>query len=161
MAHFSTRTSHQELPMSTDTIPRPALLLGWAGVMPFALFAMGSVLNIHLWSWDSTMALRAYGACILSFMGGAQWGVLLPREGGHAPFLRYLLSVLPALLAFLCLLIPSMPGLIGLVVGFLALLTYDVSTVRQGLAPRWYASLRVQLTLAVVALLGITVLARL
>ncbi len=56
-------------------------------------------------------------------MGGAQWGVLLPREGGHAPFLRYLLSVLPALLAFLCLLIPSMPGLIGLVVGFLALLT--------------------------------------
>jgi hypothetical protein len=147
--------------MFTDTIPRPALLLGWAGVIPFALLTAASVLDIQPWSLDPTMALRAYGACILSFMGGAQWGVLLPREGGHAPFLRYLLSVLPALLAFLCLLIPSMPGLIGLVVGFLALLTYDVSTVRQGLAPRWYASLRVQLTLAVVALLGITVLARL
>jgi hypothetical protein len=147
--------------MPTDTIPRPALFLGWAGVVPFALFAVGSVLGIKLWSWDPTMALRGYGTCILSFMGGAQWGVLLPREGGHAPFLRYLLSVLPALLAFLCLLIPSTPGMIGLVVGFLALLAYDLSTVRQGLAPRWYASLRVQLTLAVVALLGITVLARL
>jgi hypothetical protein len=105
------------------------------------------------------MALRAYGACILSFMGGAQWGVLLPQEGGHAPFFRYLISVLPALLAFLCLLIPSTPGLIGLIIGFLALLAYDLSTIDQGIAPRWYASLRIQLTLAVVVLLGIALLA--
>ena len=132
--------------MSTDTIPRPALLLGWAGVMPFALFAMGSVLNIHLWSWDSTMALRAYGACILSFMGGAQWGALLPREGGHAPFLRYLLSVLPALLAFLCLLIPSTAGLIGLIVGFLALLAYALSTRSASWATRFCPSLRCSVT---------------
>jgi hypothetical protein len=147
--------------MTTDVIPRPALLLGWAGVIPFALLTAASVLDIHPWSLDPTMALGAYGACILSFMGGAQWGVLLPQESGHVPFFRYLVSVLPALLAFLCLLIPSTAGLIGLIVGFLALLAYDLSTVRQGLAPQWYASLRVQLTLAVVALLGITVLARL
>ena len=147
--------------MTTNVIPRPALLLGWTGVIPFALLTAASVFDIHPWSLDPTMALRAYGACILSFMGGAQWGVLLPREEGHAPFFRYAISVLPALLAFLCLLTPNTPGLIGLIVGFLALLAYDVSTVRQGLAPRWYASLRTQLTLAVVALLGITVLARL
>jgi hypothetical protein len=144
--------------MTTDVIPRPALLLGWAGVIPFALLTSASVLDIHPWSLDPTTALRAYGACILSFMGGAQWGVLLPREEGHAPFSRYLVSVLPALLAFLCLLIPSTAGLIGLIVGFLALLAYDLSTVQQGLAPRWYASLRVQLTLAVMVLLGIAVI---
>jgi len=146
--------------MTTDVIPRPALLLGWAGVIPFALLTAASVLDIHPWSLDPTMALRANGACILSFMGGAQWGVLMPQEGAHVPFFRYLVSVLPALLAFLCLLIPSTPGLIGLIVGFLALLAYDLSTVRQGLAPRWYAPLQIQLTLAVVVLLGITVLAR-
>jgi Protein of unknown function (DUF3429) len=56
------------------------------------------------------------------------------------------------------LLIPSTAALIGLIVGFLALLAYDLSTVRQGLAPRWYASLRVQLTLAVMVLLGIAVI---
>jgi len=145
--------------MTTDVIPRPALLLGWAGVIPFALLTAASVLDMHLWSLDPAMALGAYGACILSFMGGAQWGVLLPQEEGHAPFFRYLASVLPALLAFLCLLIPSTSGLIGLIVGFLALLAYDLSAVRQGLAPRWYASLRIQLTLAVVVLLGITVIA--
>jgi hypothetical protein len=145
--------------MTTDVIPRPALLLGWAGVIPFALLTAASVLDIQPWSLDRTMALRAYGACILSFMGGAQWGVLLPQEGGHAPFFRYLISVLPALLAFLCLLIPSTPGLIGLIIGFLALLAYDLSTIHQGIAPRWYASLRIQLTLAVVVLLGIALLA--
>ena len=145
--------------MTTDVIPRPALLLGWAGVIPFALLTAASVLDIQAWSLDSTLALRAYGACILAFMGGAQWGVLLPREEGHAPFYRYAIAVLPALLAFLCLLIPSTPGLIGLIVGFLALLAYDLSTVRRGLAPGWYASLRVQLTLAVVLLLGIAVIA--
>jgi hypothetical protein len=145
--------------MTTDVIPRPALLLGWAGVIPFALFTAASVLDIYPWSLDPTLALRSYGACILSFMGGAQWGVLLPREEGHAPSFRYAISVLPALLAFLCLLIPSTPGLVGLIVGFLALLAYDLSTVRQGFPPRWYASLRVQLTLAVVALLAIAVLA--
>lgn len=47
-----------------------------------------------------------------------------------------------------------------LIAGFLALLAYDISTVRQGIAPRWYTALRVQLTLAVVALPGITILAR-
>jgi hypothetical protein len=141
--------------MTTDVIPRPALLLGWAGVIPFALLTVASILDIHPWLGDPAVALRGYGACILSFMGGAQWGVLLRRKGGHAPFFQYLVSVLPALLASLCLLISRTPGLIGLIVGFLALLAYDLLTVREGLAPRWYASLRIQLTLAVVVLLGI------
>ena len=145
--------------MPKVTIPRPALLLGWAGVIPFALFAATSVLNVHLWALDPAVALRAYGACILSFMGGVQWGILLPRDEGRAPVSRYLISVVPALVAVLCLLIPNGAGLIGLIAGFLGLLAYDISTVRQGLAPRWYTSLRVQLTLAVVALLGVAVLA--
>jgi hypothetical protein len=116
--------------MTRDVIPRPALLLGWTGVIPFALLTAASVLDIHPWFLDPRMALRAYGACILSFMGAAQWGALLPHEEGYAPFFRYLISVLPALLACLCLLIPSTPGLIGLIAGFLALLAYDLLTVR-------------------------------
>jgi uncharacterized protein YqgC (DUF456 family) len=107
------------------------------------------------------MALRAYRACILSFIGGVQWGILLLRHEGRTPFLRYLLSVLPALLAVLCLLIPNTPGLFELIVGFLAFLAYDLSTILQGLALRYYTSLRVQLRMAVVALLGMTALARL
>ncbi len=147
------------MPM-TDAIPRPALILGWAGVIPFALLTTAVVLDITLWALDPRWGLRAYGACILSFLGGVQWGLLLPRnEGGLSPFPRYLFSILPSLVGFLCLLIPNLPGLIGLLIGFIGLLAYDVSTMRHGLAPRWYASLRVQLTVAVVLLLGIAAMA--
>ncbi len=146
------------MPM-TDAIPRPALILGWAGVIPFALLTTAVVLDITLWALDPRWGLRAYGACILSFLGGVQWGLLLPRnEGGLSPFPRYLFSILPSLVGFLCLLIPNLPGLIGLLIGFIGLLAYDVSTMHHGLAPRWYASLRVQLTVAVVLLLGIAAL---
>jgi hypothetical protein len=143
----------------TDAIPRPALILGWAGVIPFALLTTATALDIPLWTWDPAWALRAYGACILSFLGGAQWGLLLPRsESGYSPFSRYSVSVLPSLLGFLCLLVPNQPGLIGLLIGFIGLLAYDVATVRQGLAPRWYTSLRLQLTVAIALLLGIAAL---
>ena len=141
---------------TTDAIPRPALILGWAGVIPFALLTAAATLDIRLWSLDPAWGLRAYGACILSFLGGVHWGVLLLQfGGGHSPFSRYLFSVLPSLLGFVSLLLPSQLGSIGLLVGFIGLLAYDVSAVRQGLAPRWYTSLRVQLTVAVVVLLGI------
>lgn len=144
----------------TDAIPRPALILGWAGVIPFALLTTAVVLDITLWSLDSKWGLRAYGACILSFLGGVQWGLLLPRqEGGHSPFSRYLFSVLPSLLGFSCLLVTNQLGLIGLLIGFIGLLVYDASTVRRGLAPHWYTSLRAQLTVAVVLLLGVAAFA--
>jgi hypothetical protein len=143
----------------TDAIPRPALMLGWAGVIPFALLTVAVAFDIALWYLDPQWALRAYGACILSFLGGVQWGLMLPRqEGGHSPFPRYLFSVVPSLLGFLCLLIPNRLGLVGLVIGFIGLLAYDVSTVRHGLAPRWYASLRVPLTVVIVLLLGVAAL---
>jgi hypothetical protein len=63
--------------------------------------------------------------------------------------------VLPALLAFLCLLAPQTLGLVGLAAGLMGLLAYDLSTVRRGFAPVWYGTLRSQLTGAVVILLAI------
>jgi hypothetical protein len=142
-----------------DAIQRPALLLGWAGVIPFALLTAAIVLGVEVSSLDPRGALRAYGATILSFLGGTQWGALLPRnqEEVSLPW-RYGVSVLPALLGFLCLLAPHTLGLAGLVAGFLGLLAYDLSTVRSGLAPEWYRKLRLQLTGGVVVLLTIAAL---
>jgi hypothetical protein len=137
-------------------VPRPAFFLGWAGVLPFALLTAATVLGLKPLSLDARAALLAYGAAILSFLGGAQWGVLLPRSQEETSLLwRYGVSVLPALLAFLCLLAPQTLGLVGLAVGLMALLAYDLSTVRRGLAPVWYGTLRSQLTGAVVILLAI------
>jgi hypothetical protein len=137
-----------------SAVPRPAVLLGWAGVMPFALLTAAIVLGIEPLSLDARAALLAYGAAILSFLGGAQWGVLLPRNPEEASLLwRYGVSVLPALLGFLCLLAPHTLGLVGLAAGLIGLLAYDLSTVRGGLAPGWYGTLRLQLTGSVVVLL--------
>ena len=141
-----------------DAAPRPALLLGWAGVIPFALLTAVLVLGMELGPVDPHWALRGYGAAILSFLGGAQWGVLLARTQEADLLWRYGVSVLPALLGFLCLLTPHTFGHVGLAVGLLALLAYDLSTVRRGLAPGWYGPLRLQLTAAVVVPLAIAAL---
>jgi hypothetical protein len=145
---------------ATRAVPRPALLLGWAGVNPFALLTAAAVLGIEPLPLDARAALLAYGAAILSFLGGAQWGVLPPRSQDEASLpWRYGVSVLPALLSFLCLLAPHTLGLAGLAAGLLGLLAYDLSTVSRGLAPGWYGTLRLQLTGAVVLLLAVAALA--
>jgi hypothetical protein len=141
---------------ANDAIPRPALLLGWVGVIPFALLTAAIVFGIEPLSLNARGALGAYGATILSFLGGVQWGVLLPHsQDGVSPLRRYSVSILPALLGFLCLLAPHPLGLVGLAAGLLGLLAYDLSTVRRGLAPGWYGTLRLQLTAAVVPLLAV------
>ncbi len=136
--------------------PRTPFLLGWAGVLPFAALTIAAIADWSPFGIDPQEALAAYGACILSFLGGAQWGVLLPRDRteAHEPW-RYAVSVLPQLLAFGCLLLPGRLAVLGLIIGFVGLVAYDLSTVRAGLTPPWFGRLRVQLTGAVVALLAI------
>lgn len=141
-------------------IPPAALLLGAAGVIPFAalalLIAMGGAGLIA--PEQAERMLRLYGALILSFMGGAQWGLSTARaEGPKARALA--VSVLPALFAWAAFLIPTGPGLLALSAAFLALMLYDLWTVRRGEAPVWYGRLRVGLTLAVIASLGAASLA--
>ncbi|MBW0151681.1 MAG: DUF3429 domain-containing protein [Phenylobacterium sp.] len=141
-------------------IPPAALMLGAAGVIPFAalalLIAMGGAGLIA--PEQAERMLRLYGALILSFMGGAQWGLSTARpEGPKARALA--VSVLPALFAWAAFLIPTGPGLLALSAAFLALMLYDLWTVRRGEAPVWYGRLRVGLTLAVIASLSAASLA--
>ena len=143
--------------MEREFIPRAALILGWAGVLPFAALALGALLDLALPVAQPRQALISYGAIILSFMGGVQWGlVTAPRVAiaGRDGRNRFGISVLPALWAWFCLLaLPPAAALLGLAAGFAALLAYDLHTVRTGYASLWYRPLRIQLTVAVVFLL--------
>ena len=79
--------------MSDDArIPRPALLLGLAGLIPF-LWSAATHLSPALagWAgqWLPPMFLGAYvgltwGTVILSFMSGVLWGFATRAEGGQA-----------------------------------------------------------------------------
>ena len=63
-------------------IPRPAFVLGWLGVIPFAAFALLAVTGGVLPHGSAMSGLVPYGAIILSFMGGAQWGLSMVTGGG-------------------------------------------------------------------------------
>ncbi len=102
-----------------------------------------------------------YGAVILSFMGGVQWGLAMlatmqAKSGRKHPDAAHLaISVCPALVGWIAALLGPASGLALLATGFVALLVFDLWTVRRELAPRWYAPLRIQLTVAVVILLAL------
>ncbi|SMX40550.1 DUF3429 domain-containing protein [Maliponia aquimaris] len=143
-------------------IPRSALLLGLAGVLPFAWGA----LTIHVpAAYDLGLATLGprfvgpyvalfYGAVILSFMSGVLWGFATKAQGGQATT-GYALSVIPALWAFFTTGGGEVTAALNLIFGFLGLLLLDFAFWRWGLAPPWWMRLRVLLTTLVLACLAV------
>ena len=141
-------------------IPRPALILGLAGLIPFAWGAASALvpalgatglerLGPRL---TGTPALIAYGTVILCFMSGVLWG-FAARAAEHQ-WRGYRLSVVPALWAFFMVGGGGQAALSALLVGFLALLVMDLQFRIWGLVPPWWMRLRVLLTAGAVLCLG-------
>ena len=151
---------------------RDAKLLGYAGLIPFAggaLLAWVPGVPVAFLSGYLGWTLY-YGAIILSFMGGARWGLaMIEAERGARPgepFSGLLAAVTPALIgwvaivppALLPLAFPTSARLILLSAGFAGLLAEDLRAQRQArAAPRWYAALRVRLTFWVLLALAFLV----
>jgi Protein of unknown function (DUF3429) len=143
-------------------IPRPALLLGLAGLIPFLWSAathLSPALSSAAGQWLPPMFLGAYvgltyGTVILSFMSGILWGFATKAEGGEAT-LAYTLSVIPALWVFVMVSDASDTSAIFLAAGFVGLLLLDAMFAAWGLAPRWWLRLRVMLTVVVLACLAL------
>ncbi|MCU0905691.1 MAG: DUF3429 domain-containing protein [Tabrizicola sp.] len=149
--------------MTDDTrIPRPALLLGLAGLIPFLWSAathLSPALSSAAGQWLSPFFLGGYvgltyGSVILSFMSGVLWGFATKAEGREAA-VAYILSVIPALWAFIMVNDASETSRIFLAAGFIGLLLLDAMFQAWGLAPRWWLRLRVMLTIVVLACLVI------
>lgn len=145
-------------------IPRSALILGLAGVIPFAWGVLTLLSEgVALWG-QSTLGPRFvgpfvqlnYGQIILSFMSGVLWGFATKAEGGQAAT-GYALSVIPALWAFFMTGGGAVTAGTNLIFGFLGLLVLDYAFWRWGLAPTWWMHLRVLLTALVVLCLSVGV----
>jgi hypothetical protein len=110
-------------------IPRSALLLGLAGLIPFIWSAATHLLpSLAAWAgqWLPPMFLGAYvgltyGTVILSFMSGVLWGFATKAEGREAA-IAYTLSVIPALWVFFMVTDASANSAIYLAAGFVGLL---------------------------------------
>jgi hypothetical protein len=144
-------------------IPRSALILGLAGLIPF-LWGVATLVMPALADWGmrnlgprfvGPYVQLSYGTVILSFMSGVLWG-FATRATGAAATSGYTLSVLPALWAFFMVGGGPVAAANALIAGFVGLLALDWLFWRQGLAPDWWMRLRLILTAGVVAMLGYT-----
>jgi hypothetical protein len=140
--------------MLTDParIPRSALLLGLLGLGPFV--AAGVARWIDIPGIDEACARFAgiaYGAVILSFLGGIRWGVALGPVAASERRKSFTLGVLPSLAGWAALLLPPLPGLALLIAGFLLQALWDALSADAGRLPQWFGRLRMVLTAGAVA----------
>ena len=147
---------------SDQNIPKAALLLGLAGVLPFIVFGLlaitlgGGIVTPKL----ADTLLIGYGAIILSFMAGVRWGLALTAHREDDQALQLTVSVVPSLIAWAACFMPFAYGLPLLTFSHLALAVWDIRGMHNGRGPVWYAKLRMVLASLVVGILVLVGLAR-
>lgn len=140
------------------TAPRAPVavqVLGYAGLVPFAAMAI----IIAATGSNASGVIRAeiaYGAAMLSFLGGARWGMAIAAGGTQHLFRPLGLATLPTLFASLVLFMPSPTALVALIAGFVLLLIADRQDARAERIASWYWSLRLTLTLLALVALAIS-----
>lgn len=146
--------------------PRPALVLGFAGLIPFWFAAACVWLAPAPWNVHALQIQVLYAATILSFLGAVHWGLAVANHGGApatpenpAPAMtwsRLGWSVVPPLVAWIAVCMNAVPALVTFIIAFAALYAGDNAAVRAGHAPVWYLPLRRVLTVLVIAALAIS-----
>lgn len=145
-------TSHDApLRSRADQFVRAAWILGVGGLVPFVvgslLIATYSEIADPSYLW---LAVSAWAAVILSFLGGARWGAALNETPRKSPT-TLALSVLPALAGWVCIQLPQPWNFVGFAVAFCVQGVWDYTATREGrIAAPWYAQLRLVLTVVVV-----------
>ena len=146
-------------------IPTGALILGLSGVLPFAWGAVTllseEAFNFGIENFGARfvgpLIQLSYGVIILCFMSGVLWGFATKMDEKNGS-LGYILSVLPALWAFLSMGRGPISDTISLIVGFLAVLLVDRHFYLLKLTPLWWMNLRIPLTFLVISLLGLGII---
>lgn len=127
--------------------PKPALILGFAGLVPFVGPTLFMAMTESYCS-DLAFAQLTYGAAILSFLGGARWGFALPESSPAKPdWINLANSVVPPLLAWAAMLMgESIVAAVTMVcMGLGVSLHYDLGLLPT--YPSWFKALRFVLTM--------------
>ena len=133
--------------MSSDqTVTR----LGYAGLCPFVLLTgLMWLVNGEQLAFVS-IALTGYTATIVSFLGGVHWGIAF-MKGPAASRYHFIWGVVPSLVAWLALMMPTYAALPLLGLILLACYVFDSKTYPTAGLIRW---LPMRLRLTVVAMLS-------
>lgn len=123
--------------------PQPALVYGAAGLIPFVFPPVAILLN-GAFLPNLAFVQLAYGASILSFLGGIKWGFAVP-DNSHQKLSWDNLgqSVSLSLLAFGSLVLPPWIGTLTLVGGLGASAYIDITSPGY---PQWFKAMRLCLS---------------
>jgi hypothetical protein len=136
-------TPQIELKAAKDT-PDPARTFGLVGLVPFAGGALAVCFAPEIKAQAAT-ALIAYGAVILSFLGGIRWGFAV-LEGRRAGWTAYGLSVIPALIAWVGAVSVGPEGLLILALALALWFFAERATAPALPIPAWHIRLHAALT---------------
>ncbi|GKZ30933.1 hypothetical protein AbraIFM66950_010707 [Aspergillus brasiliensis] len=169
MAGIKTEAKVIKDTFSLEAVPKEALYLGMAGVIPYLATSLETV---YL-AWEVKTAALAgdgllfsgqsaelmlhmiepiqvgYGAVILSFLGAVHWGLEWAGYGGKYGYKRYAAGVIAPAVAWPTLLLPVEYALISQFLAFTFLYYNDARAAAQGRAPAWYGMYRFVLTFIV------------
>lgn len=126
-----------------DRLERMGTRLGYLGLLPFIGGAVAALLSNDL----APFALQAfilYSLAILSFMGGVHWGLALIV--GTRQSSRLLISVIPVLVGWICLLTLPVHLTLAILGGaFIAQWFADRPILAELPIPAWYFDMRPRL----------------
>jgi hypothetical protein len=139
---FASTQSHA---MAPSMLARPAFLLGYAGLFPPLAAAIAAFVAPPEWRELAYRSGALYAGLILSFLGGAWWG-LATRAGRGRALPLYVIAVMPTLVALTLLMVLTPPRLLILAGAIALTLPVDQLLTRMQLAPANWMRLRVPLT---------------
>ena len=146
-----------------NRIPKAALFLGLAGLIPFMVGAVALQAKFGFWPIGGTGAIRQalllYAVAILSFLGGVRWGIAMGYSDSRLAARDMVISVVPALVGWAAALLPAHHQLWVMALAFVLLGLLDYGLACRTVAPEWYGRLRLALSAAVAALLGVSAFA--
>ena len=140
-------------------IPISPLLLGIGGLIPFfGLAIWQGVAGDELLAERLMMGFVFYAASILSFLGGVGWGLAMNETDPVQRGLAFSVSTVPSLIAWAAAFINVQNLAFALTIlgaAFLLQSAWDWHLTQIGRAPRWFATLRIGLTVAVMLAIAI------
>ena len=140
-----------------EKLPGVVAILGYGGLVPFLVFAIGLGMNLRIAGLDWLYLLIAYGTAILSFVGALHWAfaMMIPTMSETRRRQAYGWSVLPALMGFVALAINSPLGCTLLIAGVALAYWQDADLANHVDLPHWYPRLRLRLTVIAVGCLAV------
>ena len=123
-----------------------AQLLGYAGLIPFIVLSGLVFVADNQWRPICVSSLRAYAACIASFLGAIHWGLVMKSSAPRPA--AFLWGVIPCLLAVASLLPEPSIGLPTITAVLWLCYFVDLATYPGFGLGHW---LRMRLTLTVIA----------